>query len=177
MVAFRAMRRVCSTVLAMLVACSLAVGASAGKVSWDEKAKDGKVAVMGFHVHSLAFGKRRWSAHVTFTNLSKQTIRIGANFGAAIFGDSKTEDLSRAIGFALALRFSPARPTALAPGASWNGTIGGDGTLSSSASVRYARVVFGPLRGLPGQKGAVYWVTDHALRLQPNLSSSNPSVI
>ena len=177
MVTFRAMKRVCSTLLASLVVASLVGGASAGKVTWDEKAKDGTVPVMGFRVDSLTFSKQSWSAHVTFTNLSKQTIRIGANFGAAIFGDSKTEDLNRAIGFAVALRFSPARPQALSPGASWNGTIGGDGTLSSSASVRYARVVFGPLRGLPGQKGAVYWVTDHALRLEPNLSGSNPNVI
>ena len=49
-------------------------------------------------------------------------------------------------------------------GASWSGTIGGDGTLSSSASLRYARVVFGPLRGLPGQKGEVFWITG---RLRP----------
>jgi hypothetical protein len=171
------MKRSGSTLLAALVATSLVGGASAGKVTWEESAKDGKVPVMGFRVDSLTFGKQSWSAHVTFTNLSQQTIKIGANFGAAIFDNSKTEDLSRAIGFALALRFSPARPQALAPGASWHGTIGGDGTLNASASVRYARVVFGPLRGLPGQKGAVYWVTDHALRLQPNLASSNPNVI
>ena len=171
------MSRLCSTLLAALAAASLAGGAAAGKVSWDEKAKDGKVAVMGFRIDSLSFGKRSWSARVTLTNLSTQTITIGDNFGAAIFDNSKSEDLSRAIGFAYALNFSPARPTALKPGASWKGTIGGDGTLNSSAAVRYARLVFGPLRGLPGQKGAVYWVTDHALALQPNLVGPNPNVI
>jgi hypothetical protein len=171
------MRRVCSTLLVALAAASLTGGAAAGTVNWDEKAKDGKVAVMGFRVASLAFGKQSWSAQVRLTNLSTKTITIGDNFGAAIFDDGTTEDLSRAIGFAYALKFSPARPTALRPGASWNGTIGGDGTLEASAAVRYARLVFGPLRGLPGQKRAVYWVTDHALRLQPTLAGSNPNVI
>jgi hypothetical protein len=171
------MRRLSSTLLAALVSASLAGGAAAGKVSWDEKAKNGNVPVMSFRVDSLSFGKQSWNARVTFTNLSKQTITIGANFGAAIFGDSKTEDLNRAIGFAQTLRFSPARPTALPPGASWTGTIGGDGTLNPSPSARYARLVFGPLGGLPGQKGPVFWVTDHALTLQPSLAGSNPSVI
>jgi hypothetical protein len=55
----------------------------------------------------------------------------------------------------------------LAPGASWSGTIGGDGYLHPSKTERWARVVFGPLKGLPGQSSAVYWVTDHALRLAP----------
>ena len=171
------MKSVCTALLAAIAAASLAGRAAAGKVSWEEKAKNGDVPVMGFRVGSLSFARTSWSARVTFTNLSKQTVTIGADFGAAIFDDSKTEDLNRAIGFAVALRFSPARPSTLAPGASWSGTIGGDGTLNSSASVRYARVVFGALGGLPGQKGAVYWVTDHALTLQPSLAGSNLNVI
>jgi hypothetical protein len=171
------MRCLCTAAAVAVAATSLAGGAVADKVSWDEQAKNGSVPVMGFRVDSLTFGKQSWSAQVTFTNLSKRTVTIGANFGAAIFGDGRTEDLNSAIGFAVALRFAPARPRALAPGGSWSGTIGGDGTLSSSASVRYARVVFGPLGGLPGQKGAVYWVTDHALTLQPSLVGSNPTVI
>ena len=81
-------------------------------MTWSEQAKDGKTAVMGFRVASLTFGKGSWSAHVTFRNLSKNTIKIGDRFGAAIFGDGRTEDLSRAIGFAEALKFSPApRPS------------------------------------------------------------------
>ena len=171
------MTRLCSALLAALAAASLAGGAGAAKVVWEEQAKDGSVPVMGFRVDSLTFNKQSWSARVALTNLSTKTITIGANFGAAIFDDGKTEDLRRAIGFAAALRFSPARPRALAPGASWSGTIGGDGTLSSSAGVRYARLVFGPLGGIPGQKGAVYWLTDHALTLQPNLAGSRPNVI
>ena len=171
------MKRLSSTLLAAVAAASLAAGAAADRVSWDEKAKNGNIPVMGFRVGSLSFGKTSWSASVTFTNLTKRTITIGAEFGAAIFGDSKSEDLNSAIGFAVALRFSPARPTSLAPGASWSGTIGGDGTLNSSASVRYARVVFGPLGGVPGQKGAVYWVTDHALALRPSFAGPPPPVI
>jgi hypothetical protein len=171
------MRRLSATLLAAIVASSLAGGAAAGKVAWNEKAKDGKVPVMGFRVDSFAFGKKTWSAHVTLTNLSKSTIAIGDNFRAAIYADSKAEDPSQAIGFALVFTFSPARPKSLAPGASWTGTIGGYGSLTSSGSVRYARLVFGPLRGLPGQKGAVYWITDHALTLPPNSSALSPNVI
>jgi hypothetical protein len=174
----QAMQRLCTMLLAAaLAAASLAGGAAAGKVSWEEQAKNGGAPVMGFRVESLTFDAQGWNARVTFTNLSKRTVTIGANFGAAIFDDLRTQDLNRAIGFAVALRFSPARPKALAPGASWSGTIGGDGTLRSSPSVRYARLVFGPLGGLPGQKGPVFWVTDHALTLPPSLSGSRPNVI
>ncbi len=177
MVTFQAMRRLCSIILAALVGASLVGGASAGKVDWNEKAKDGKVPVMGFRVDSFVFGKTTWSAHVTLTNLSKSTIDIGDDFRAAIYADSKAEDPSQAIGFALVFTFSPARPKSLAPGASWTGTIGGYGSLTSSGAVRYARLVFGPLRGLPGQKGAIYWITDHALTLPPNGSPSGTNVI
>jgi hypothetical protein len=173
MVSYEAMKRLGTILLASLVAAALAAGASAGKVSWNETAKNGKVAVVGFTVDSLTFGGAKWSAHVTIHNLSKHTIKIGNRFGAAIYSDGKTEDLNEAIGFAYALKFSPARPTALKPGASWTGTIGGDGRLQSSRSLRWARVVFGPLTGLPGQSRAVFWITDHALTLPPSGSGGS----
>ena len=40
-----------------------------------------------------------------------------------------------------------------------------------------SKFVFGPLGGLPGQKGAVYWVTDHALALRPSFAGPHPPVI
>jgi hypothetical protein len=132
---------------------------------------------MGFRVDSLTFGKAQWSAHVTLSNLSKKTIAIGNNFGAAIYDNGHTEDLQQAIGFAVAQNFSPARPTSLKPGASWSGTIGGRGALAASGATRYARVVFGPLTGMPGQSHAVYWVTDHRLTLAGNDSGAGTQVI
>jgi hypothetical protein len=122
---------------------------------------------MRFHVDSFTFGKNTWSAHVSIANVSKKTIRVGNRFGAAIFDNSKTENLDQEIGLAVALSFSPARPTVLKPGATWTGTISGQGRLQPSASTRWARLVLGPLSGLPGQSRAVWWVTDHALTLAP----------
>lgn len=168
------MRR--ATLIAALAAVALVPVAGASRVAWDETAKDGKVPVMGFRVDSLTFGKGTWSAHVTMSNLSKKPIRIGNQFGAAIYDDGTSENLDRAIGFAVALTFSPARPTVLEPGATWRGTIGGDGELKASASTRYARLVFGPLTGLPGQKRSVFWVMDHRLVLPPSGSAAGPVV-
>ncbi|HWE80898.1 MAG TPA: hypothetical protein VG265_04560 [Gaiellaceae bacterium] len=160
-----------AALIGLVAAVSLTAASSAARVTWDEKAKDGKVAVMRFQIETFTFGKNAWSAHVTISNLSKQTIRVGNNFGAAIFGDSKTEDLRNEIGFAVASTFKPARPQVLKPGASWTGTIGGEGQLQPSGSTRWARIVLGPLEGLPGQSGAVWWVTDHALTVPPKGSS------
>ncbi len=142
-------------------------GVSAATVHWNETAKNGTAPVMGFTVGSLTFTSNGWSAQVSFKNLSTKTIEIGNNFGAAIFSDHTSTDLNRTVGFALAQTFSPARPTKLAPGASWTGKIGGTGHLNASSAVRYARVVFGPLVGMPGQSKPVFWVTDHWLPLVP----------
>jgi hypothetical protein len=148
-------------------AALLVPAASAAKVNWNENAKDGKVPVMNFQIESFTFTARSWSAHVSVKNLSKTTIKIGNEFGAAIYSDDHTTNLDDVIGFATADSFEPARPTELKPGASWSGVISGTGTLKSSQSARYARVVFGPLTGLPGQSKPVFWVTDHWLTLQP----------
>ena len=45
--------------------------------------------------------------------------------------------------------------------------IGGAGRLVRSRADRYARVVFEPLGGIPGQTRAVFWITDHSLPLAP----------
>jgi len=153
--------------LVFLTLAISAAGATAATVHWNETARNGSVAVMGFRVNSFAFTKTGWSANVSLRNLSKTTIKIGDNFGAAIFSDHVSTDLSQVLGFALAQTFSPARPTKLGPGDSWTGTISGTGHLKASSAVRYARVVFGPLTGMPGQSGPVFWVTDHSLKLVP----------
>ena len=41
----------------------------------------------------------------------------------------------------------------------WIVKIGG--SLNTNARV-YARVIFGPFTGFPGQRSAVVWITDHA---------------
>ena len=153
--------------LAALVLGAPVGAANAATVHWNETAKNGSASVMRFKVDSFTFTKTGWNAKVSLRNVSKTTIKIGNNFGAAIFSDHVTTDLSQVAGFALAQSFSPARPTELKPGQSWSGTISGTGHLKASSATRYARVVFGPLVGMPGQKGPVFWVTDHWLPLVP----------
>lgn len=159
----------------LLAACSaglvaavlLIPTAGATRLDWQETARDGKQPVLRFRITSLTFGTSRWSAHVSFANVSQRTIRVGERFGVAIYADGKTSDVQKAIGFAAATTFSPGRPASLKPGAAWTGVIGGTGRLVSSRAVRYARVVFGPLTGIPGQTRAVFWITDHSLPLAP----------
>jgi hypothetical protein len=147
----------------LAAAALLAVPAfSALGVNWSETAKNGKVSVLSFHVTSLTIGKTGWSAHVSFGNLSKKTVKVGDQFGVAFFENATSEDLSKAVALAPATSFSPARPVALKPGATWSGVISGTGSLSASRPKLYARVVFGPLTGVAGQTAPVSWITDHS---------------
>lgn len=139
----------------------LAGSATAGRVGWNEAAKVGGVKVMTYTVDSLTFGAKSWSAHISFSNVSHATIGVRSEFGVAFYADARTTTLSRMVGFAPATTFSTKLPTSLKPGGSWRGTIGGAGRLTSNQRV-YARVVFGPFSGVPGQSASIVWITDHA---------------
>jgi hypothetical protein len=156
--------------LVALLACSaltalLVPAAVARRLSWAEVAYDGQVPVLRFQVRSLTFATSGWSARVSLTNLSKRRIAVGDQFEVAIFAAAATTSLSKTAAFGFASGFSPKRPSSLAPGASWSGVIRGKGSLPASTAARYARLVFGSLTGVPGQKHAIVWVTNHALRL------------
>jgi hypothetical protein len=135
--------------------------ALAADVSWTETARINHVATMRYKVESLTIAKTSWSARISFTNLSQKPITVGSQFGLSFYADRKTESLSHALGFALATKFSSALPTVLKPGATWSGVISGSGSLAADGQV-YARVVFGPFKGMPGETRAVDWITDHA---------------
>lgn len=142
--------------------CLLApAAASAARVGWNETAKIGGARVMSYRVDSLSVRKNGWSASVSFKNLSHRTIKVGSQFGVAFYVGPKAEDLSLAVGFASATKFSSPTPTVLKPGASWSGVISGSGKLSLGGLV-YARVVFGPFTGMPGESTSVVWITDHS---------------
>jgi len=160
--------------LAVVLGASLAVAAllampafSALGLNWNETAKDGKVPILSFHVTSLTIGTKEWSAHVSFGNLSKKTIKVGNQFAVAFFVDATNENLADAAALAPATSFSPTRPVALKPRATWTGVISGTGQLTASRPSLYARVVFGPLTGVAGQTKPVYWITDHSKTLPP----------
>jgi hypothetical protein len=136
------------------------VSAGAGRVGWNETAKVAGARVMSYRVDSLSVRTNGWSARVSFKNLSNKTIKVGSQFGVAFYLDPKAEDLTYAVGFAAATKFSTPTPTTLKPGASWTGVISGSGTLLMSGRV-YARVVFGPFTGVPGESTSIVWITDH----------------
>ena len=152
------MRRAAAVAAAVCLLAPAAAGA--GRVGWKETAKVAGARVMSYRVDSLSVRANGWSAHVSFTNLSKQTIKVGSQFGVAFYLDPKAEDLTYAVGFAAATKFSTPTPTALKPGATWTGVISGSGQLQMSGRV-YARVVFGPFTGVPGESTAIVWITDH----------------
>jgi hypothetical protein len=150
---------------AAAVASLLAVPlAGAARLGWNEQAKIAGKPVMSYEVASLTFGKTSWSAHVSFRNLTKRSIRVGNEFGVGFWSSRKATDLTEAVGFATATRFSSRPPTKLAPGQGWTGVIGGSGRLDRSRSV-YARVIFGPFSDFPGQATPVVWITDHTKAL------------
>lgn len=148
----------------------LAPAAAAAGSGWNESAKVGGQSMMTYTVDSLTFGTKGWRAHVSFDNVSKATIAVGSGFGVAFFGDARTVDTTKAVGFAVASTFSTKLPKSLKPGASWTGVIGGVGRLTRSQRV-WARVVFGPFTGIPGIGGKIVWITDHAKVLTGPVSS------
>ena len=150
-----------SVVLAAATFLAAAPVSSADRLGWNEKAKYKGKSVMSYQVASLTITASSWSARVSFHNLSHKTIRVGNEFGVGFWPSSTATSLSEAIGFATATKFSSRPPAVLKPGASWSGVIGGSGQLASGTRV-YARVVFGPFTGFPGQSTAVVWITDHA---------------
>src|SRR5262245_15477884 len=154
-----------AAVLLALVAWLVAApAAGAERLGWNEKAKYAGKPVMSYRVVSLTFGERGWNAHVSFRNLSSRTIRVGNEFGVGFWTSRKATSLQEVAGIASATTFSSKVPAVLKPGQSWTGVIGGRGQLNSRGRV-YARVIFGPFTGFPGQRSAVWWITDHARAL------------
>jgi hypothetical protein len=174
--------------LAVALGASLAVAAlfalpafSSTGLNWKETAKSGKTPVLSFAVTSLTIGKGGWSAHVSFGNLSKQTVKVGNQFGVAFFADATTTNPADAAALAPATSFSPARPLALKPGVTWTGVISGTGELSGSRPSLHARILFGPLSNVTGHTSAIYWITDHSTTIAPSgtgtLSPTGPETI
>jgi hypothetical protein len=154
----------------------LLVPASAGaaRVGWNETAKVAGARVMSYRVDSLSVGTSNWSARVSFKNLSRRTIKVGSQFGVAFYLDPDAEDLTYAVGFAEATKFSTPTPTVLKPGASWTGVISGSGSFVTAGRV-YARVVFGPFTGVPGESTAIVWITDHKTTVSSNANAAAPA--
>lgn len=150
-----------AVVLAVAVCLVAAPAAGAERLGWNEKAKYAGKPVMSYRVVSLTFGRTGWNARVSFRNLSKQTIRVGKQFGVGFWTSRTATSLQEVAGIAAATKFSSKVPTELKPGESWTGVIGGSGRLQAGARV-YARVIFGPFTGFPGQRSSVWWITDHA---------------
>ena len=170
------LKRDLATALGATVAAGLlVVPAQAAKaLNWNETFKNADGRVLNFRVTSLTVTQTRWTAHVSFTNLSKQTVHVGNEFAIAFFPNAKTTDPVHSSSLLQATAFSPKRPSALKPGASWTGTIGGTGQLETTKTSGYTRILFGPFTGVPGQKSATYWITDHetpvaATSLKPGL--------
>ena len=162
-----------AAVVAAAVCLLAPAAAGASRVGWKETAKVAGARVMSYRVDSLSIGKNSWSARVSFTNLSKKTIKVGSQFGVAFYLDPEAEDLTYAVGFAAATKFSTPTPTILKPGATWTGVISGSGQLLMSGRV-YARVVFGPFTGVPGESTAIVWITDHKTTLGSKTTTVTP---
>jgi hypothetical protein len=146
-------------VAALALASALLAGPAAAdvvKLNWHENAN----GHLSFVVRSIDFTKSGWTVDTTFTNTSKQTIRIGNTYGLLLLTTKSASQAALAKGQALpAGIFSKPLPVELKPGESWNGTFSGAGTPPHGV---YVRVIYGRFTGgFAGTKGW-YWVTDHA---------------
>ena len=153
------------TAAASLAGALAASGSAATPLHWNETAKDGSTAVLRFRVTSLTVTQTGWSAHVAFSNLSKKVVQVGNQFGIAFFANGKATDPTKATALVQATSFSPARPAKLEPGQTWTGIISGAGALETTKTSGYVRVLFGPFAGVPGEKGTIDWITDHATQV------------
>ncbi len=154
-------RLTCTFLTAATAGLLVAPAFAAKKLHWNETYKNSAGRVLNFQVTSLSVTQSTWTAHVSFQNLSKKTVKVGNQFAIAFFATAKTEDPAKASSLVQATTFSPARPTVLGPGASWSGVISGTGQLSTKTTSGFVRILFGPFLDVPGQKGTTYWITDH----------------
>jgi hypothetical protein len=141
----------------------LVVPAASGQyLGWNETATIDHTKAMRYRVQSLTLTKSTWKASISFQNLTKQPLGVARGFGIAFYADPKTQALAKAVGFLPVNRYSKPLPKTLAPGATWTGVVSGIGSLTTTQVV-YARVIFGPFTGLPSEKTAQVWITNHNL--------------
>jgi urease beta subunit len=166
-----------ATVLAttVVLATLLALPALASP-AWRETATVKGKPLMSFTVDKVSIGSQRWSAHVSFRNLSKRTVRVGNDFGLIVYRKATIEPNTRPEAFGRATSFSTPRPLRLEPGASWSGTIAGPGRPKVTG-MGYARILFGPFTGLPRGPDPFLWITDHSIPLDFSPSGSTGLVI
>ncbi len=150
----------------------------AAKLDWDEPFPT-EAPRLVFGVESFAVTSDGWSAVVRIDNETDITWRIGSagsvggrQFGLMLFATGSLDEVEERNqagslpGIRRARSFDPALPAALAPGASYEGTIAAPGSLAAGL---FVRVTFGlltavgsPPAGVPDQ---VLWITDHAYEL------------
>ena len=105
-------RDLVTALCATLAAGLLAAPAFAAKpLNWNETFKNADGKVLNFRVSSLTVTPTGWTARVSFTNLSKQTVHVGNEFAIAFFVDAKTTNPVHASALLQATAFSPKRPT------------------------------------------------------------------
>ena len=149
------------------------------ELGWEERfPEDGPSLV--FRAHRFAVTGQGWEADVEVENRTSIPWRVGGpasgiatTFGVMLF---PTDDLGEVEqrsaegdlpGLRAARRFDPALPARLAPGATWRGTIGAQGSLAAGL---YVRLVYGPFVAVgdppEGMEAGLSWITDHAHRLK-----------
>jgi len=130
-----------------------------------------------FAVDGLTVGAEGWSVEIRVTNATSSPFELGINraqlsFGLILFTTGKLEELEqgnrdgRLPPVRLAATMKPPPPDVLAPGATWDATLEGPGSLADGS---FVRVAFGPLRAVgeppEGMQSVLFWITDRSHRL------------
>ncbi len=158
---------------------SVAAGPQTAALGWRETyGSPGEQLV--FTVESLDVLRAGWRARVGIENdtkvaweLNDPRATLDRSFGLMLFTTGEQEELDELNSSGelpeprTATRFSPALPTILEPGDSWEGAMSASGSLVAGS---WVRVVFGTLVavGNPPEElsDTVVWITDHAYELE-----------
>jgi len=145
-------------------------------LGWTEQYPTGKSALV-FGVSSFAVTRDGWAADISVENRTAVGWKVGdptaeLQFGVMLFPNNDLGALEQSSqngdlpAIRQAVRFVPALPSVLAPGARWRGVMSAPGALAGSLWVRLS---FGPFvsLGVPpnGAVSPVVWFTDHAHQL------------
>jgi hypothetical protein len=158
---------------------SVAASPQSAQLDWNETYGEAEEQIV-FTVDDLEVTETGWRAQVGVENASSVGWELAPSatpdgtFGLQLFetGDpQELEDRNRENtlpAVRAATQYEPELPRILEPGASWEGTIAGRGSLVAGA---FVRVVFGTLIavGKPPEQmtSELIWITDHSYELEP----------
>jgi hypothetical protein len=138
-----------------------------------------------FRIQTFSVTRNGWRAEVAVTNDTGTTFSIDHGpdtpdfgFGVMLFETGAHSELDQRNAhrnlpvLRQATAFAPPLPAALAPHATWSGTVSGPGALPGGLWIRFVFGAFKPIGAMPrklseeGVRDYLVWITDHTHQLR-----------